>query len=270
MNTSKHTPSASGWKRKFFVYGHIAKGVVYALIGGLAVAAVIQGAQNPQGMKDVIRWLQDQPFGQILLVLMAVGLLSYCAWRWIKAIDDPGNEGSDAKGIAKRTAYAASGTVYGVLSVFTISLLTSGGGGGGGTSKQDMLGQILSEPWGQWIVGIIGLVIIGTGVYQLIRGLKEKYMEDLRTNRMDHKEEEAYRNFGKAGHIARAVVYGIIGYFIIRVAMSNNPGQFRGLEGALEYLGGQAFGTILLGIVALGLMLYGAFMFAKAKYHRVA
>lgn len=272
MDISSTPPnSTEEWKGKLFSFGHIAKGVVYSVIGGVALAGVIKEASNPGGMKDVLRWIQDQPFGQVLLVLMAIGLFSYCIWRWVKAIDDPGHEGSDAEGLVKRTGYAASGTVYGLLAVYAITLVTgSSSGSGGGTSRQDMLSQILSESWGQILVGVLAIIILGVGIYQFIRGIQEKYMEDLEEHKMDQREHRIYRTLGKAGHIARSVVYGVMAYFLARVALSDNAAQFRGIEGVLEYLGGRAFGTVLLTLVGLGLLLYGIFMFVKAKYHRVA
>ncbi|PHN03652.1 DUF1206 domain-containing protein [Flavilitoribacter nigricans] len=259
---------SNDWKRNFYIFGHIAKGVVYSALGGVALAAVIGEASGPGGMKDVIRWIQNQPFGQILLVLIAIGLFSYCAWRWIKSLEDTGNEGNDAEGLVKRTGYAASGTAYGLLGVYAITLLT--GSSSGGSSKQDMLGQILQESWGQIVVGIIALILVGVGIYQLNKGLKEKYMEDINHTGVSSQERQLYRNFGKAGFISRSVVYGIMAYFLGRVALTSDPSQYRGVEGVLEYLGGQTMGTILVALVALGLLLYGLFMFVKAKYPQVS
>lgn len=262
------TATTDNWKRNFYIFGHLAKGVVYSAIGGIALAGVIGEASGPGGMKDVIRWIQNQPFGQILLVLITVGLFSYCAWRWIKSLEDTSGEGSDAEGLIKRTGYAASGTVYGLLGVYAITLLT--GGSSNGDSRQDMLAQILQQPFGQIVVGVIALILVGVGLYQLNTGLKEKFMEEIDHSQLHGDERKLYRNLGKAGHVSRAVIYGIMAYFLARVALSSDPSQFRGIEGAIEYLGGQTMGTILVALVALGLLLYGLFMFAKAKYPRVA
>lgn len=266
MSTIATTSNA--WKRNFYIFGHIAKGVVYSAIGGIALAGVIGEASGPGGMKDVIRWIQNQPFGQILLVLIAIGLFSYCAWRWIKAIEDTSNQGTDAEGITKRVAYAASGTAYGLLGVYAITLLT--GSGSGGNSKQDMLAQILQESWGQILVGAIALALFGVGLYQLNKALKDKFMSEVDNGQMNSQERSFYRQFGKAGYISRSVVYGIMAYFLVRVALTSDPSQYRGVEGVLEYLGGQTMGTILVALVSLGLLLYGIFMFVKAKYPRVA
>lgn len=260
---------SNNWKRKFYIFGHLAKGIVYVVIGGIALAGVIGQAQNPQGMREVIEWIQNRPFGHVLLGLITIGLFSYCAWRWIKALKDTSNEGKDAEGLAKRTGYASSGTVYGFLGVYAITLIT-GNGSGSGNTKQDMLAQILQVPWGQIVVGILGLILFGVGVYQFIRGWKEKYMSEISSAAMNPQERRVYRNLGKAGHLSRAVIYGIMAYFLARVALSSDPSKFRGIGGALDYLGGQVMGTILVSLVGLGLLLYGLFMFVKAKYPQVA
>lgn len=266
MSTTVTVPN--NWKRNFYILGHIAKGITYTLVGGIALAGVIGEASGPGGMRDVIRWIQNQPFGQVLLALIALGLFSYCAWRWIKALEDTGNEGTGVKGIGKRTAYAASGTVYGMLGVYAVTLLS--GNGSGGNSKQDMLGQILQASWGQVVVVLIAVALVGAGIYQLKKAIKEKYMSDIKHTGMGNNERRAYRQLGKAGYMSRSVVYGVMAFFLFRVALNSDPSQYRGVEGVLEYLGGQARGTILVALVALGLLLYGLFMFVKARYPRVA
>lgn len=254
--------------RHLFVAGHIAKGVVYIILGGMAVATLFGGGGSPtSGYQGVLQFIQDQPFGQFLLILMALGLFAYCFWRWVKSLYDLGGDGDDKKGMAKRIGYAASGTAYGMLAItaFTIAIGNSNGGGG---NKQDLISTILSEPWGQIVIGVLALIFLGVGIFQLRRGLEEKYMDELQTSRMDQRERNVYEKLGKAGHIARAVVFAIIAYFLFRAAISNDPSQFRDIGGALEFLG-SGFSLFLMALVGLGLLLYGIFMLAKARYAEV-
>lgn len=260
------TTANTDFSQKFFFWGHLAKGLVYVLIGGLALASVFSGGGSTSGIRDVLNFVREQPFGQILLVIVALGMLCYCAWRWTKALQDLDNDGDDAKGIAKRSAYAASGSFYGLLGItFLISVINGSGSTGGGGSKQDVLGEILSQSWGPWLVGLFGVIMVVVAIFQLKRGLEEEYMEDVRTTTMDSRERTVFKNFGKVGHVARALVYSVIAYFLFKVALSENPGQFRGIEGAMEYIY-QGFGTVLFVLVSLGLLLYGVFMFVKARY----
>ena len=250
---------------KFFVAGHLAKGVVYTLIGGLALATVFTAGGQVSGARDVLDWIQNQTFGNILIVIVALGMLCYCAWRWIKAVEDTHHEGDDAKGLTKRVAYATSGSIYGLLAVtFLIGVFSSGNSNSGG-GKQGMLADVLGNSWGVAAVITLAAIMLVVAIVQLVKGWKEKYMEDVDTSGMDSSERTWFNRFGKIGFIARGVVYLVIAYFLVRVALSDNASQFKGVAGALEYIQENG-GTWLFVIISLGLLLYGVFMFVKAKY----
>lgn len=253
---------------KLFTAGYTAKGVVYVLIGIFAIATVLGAAGGTNGPKAVLDWIGTNPFGQLLLFLMGTGLMAYCAWRWYRAINDPGNDADGKKGLAKRIGWACSGTAYGILSVYTFSKVF-GSGGGGGSSKQDIIARILDQPWGQTVVIIIGVIIAGVGIYQLFRGVTDRHMEGVEGQSLDDDKEEAYRQAGRAGLAARAVVYGIIAYFLFRAGMMDDASQFKGISESLSYLRDASMGAALLAIVGTGLLAYGAFMFVRARYERV-
>lgn len=258
-------------QNKMFKAGYTAKGVVYSLIGFFAFAGVFGmagGGDTTTGPKAVIEWLGTNPFGHVLLFLIGVGLLAYCSWRWFTAVQDKKNEGDDEEGIAKRLGYAASGTAYGVLAAHAFKLAFQGGGGGG-NNKQDIIARILSNSWGPWVVGILAAIIAGVAIYQLVRALKDKHMEGIEGQDLNGKERKIFRRTGEVGLTARFVVYGIISYFLFRAALMDDPGQFRGISGSLEYLQNQSYGGILLAAVGLGLLAYGVFMFVRARYERV-
>ena len=256
--------ASTPYSDKFFVAGHIAKGIVYTLIGGLALATVFTAGGQVSGARDVLDWIQNQAFGNVLIVIVALGMLCYCVWRWIKALEDTHNEGDDAEGLTKRTAYATSGSVYGFLAVtFLITVFGSGSSGSGG--KQGMLADILSNSWGVAAVIALAVIMAGVAIVQFVKGWKEKYMNDVDTSGMDSSERKWFERFGKIGFIARGIVYIVIAYFLVRVALSDNASQFKGVGGALEYIQ-ESGGTWLFAVVSLGLLLYGVFMFVKAKY----
>lgn len=258
------TTTKNSFSESLFFWGHLAKGVVYLLIGGLALATVFTNGGSTSGPREVIDFIREQAFGQALAVVMAIGMICYCLWRWTKALQDKDNEGDDAKGMAKRSAYAASGSFYGLLGA-TILLSAFGNGSAGSGSQEDVLSQLLNQSWGPFLVGIFGIVMVVTALYQLKRGWREEFMADIRTGELDEQQRRLYKNFGKAGHLARSVVYGVIAYFLFQVALSEDADQFRGISGALEYIN-RGFGTWLFAIVSLGLLLYGTFMFVKARY----
>ncbi len=248
---------------KLFTAGYTAKGIVYLLIGGFAVATVIGSTRGTNGPKEVVRWIGTNPFGQFLLAAIGLGLLSYALWRWYRAWAGPRDGDGGKKDTVKRIAWAVSGTSYAVLSFFAFKSAFGGGGGGGG-KKQDAITWLLQQPWGQIAVGILAVIVAGVGAYQIYRAVTDKHME--RVTGLSSDQEDAFRNTGRVGLGARAVVFGIISYFLFRAALLSDPSQFRGISGSLEYLGNQSAGAGLLAAVGTGLLAYGAFMLVRAKY----
>ncbi|SDJ78604.1 protein of unknown function [Catalinimonas alkaloidigena] len=269
MDTNKEQ-----WIENYARFGVAAKGVVYCLVGILAAMAATGNGGQTTGKSGVFKTILAQPFGQILLGLVAFGLLGYVTWRFIQAIKDPNNKGNDAKGIATRLGYAFSGVVYLALAISAISLLFgqsggSGGSGGSGDSRELLVSKLLEQPFGQWLVGLVAVGTVAKGIYQIYRALSGNYMKNVKSMNLEHKVREFIKHAGQVGYIARGVVLGIVGYFFFRAAVEANPNQAGGTSEAFSFLQNTS-GPWLLAAVALGLTGYGIFMFVKAKYGRFA
>ena len=261
------------WIENFARFGVAAKGVVYLLVGVLtALAAFGQGGKTT-GKSGALRTVLEQPFGRVLLGVVALGLLGYVMWRFIQAIKDPDHKGNDTKGILTRVAYAISGLIYLALSVYAITLVVGGGssgsGGGGGGGRQSLVAKLLAQPFGQWLVGLVALIIIGQGAYQLYRAYSEKFMKRIKSLHLDHNVQRTVKVVGKIGYVARGVVLGIVGYLFMRAAIESNSSQAGGTEEAFSFLQNTG-GSLLLGVVAVGLAAYGVFMFVRARYGQLA
>ncbi len=250
----------AAWVKGLARFGYAAKGVVYAIIGVLAAQAAFRGGSSGQttGQSGALQTIVNQPFGRILLGLVAVGLVGYAIWRLVQAIMDPEQEGTDGEGIVKRIGYAISGLVYLGLA-FTSFQIIRGTGGGGGGSTQDFTARLMSQPFGQWLVGIVGVIIISIGFFQLYKGFAAKFRDDLKLSEMGDAEETWATRAGRIGLAARGVVYGVIGGLLIQAAVQANPQQAGGLGEALSTLARQPYGPWILGLVALGLVAYGAY-----------
>ena len=251
---------------KLFKAGHFAKALIYFVMGSLAVATVA-GVSSTTGAKGVIKFLNEQTFGSIILIVLGVGLVAYCLWRWYKGLANPGHE-DGTEGIIKRISYAVSGTFYGLLAFYTFKLAL-GESSGNSNQQETVLANILDLPAGKWIVGALGLIMLGTGIYQLVKGIKEKYMEEIATGSLSAERREYIEHLGKLGHIVRAVVFGIIAYFLFMVALQSDASEFRSTEGALEFLQNSTYGTILVLIAGLGMICYAVFAVAKAQYGKL-
>jgi hypothetical protein len=247
--------------------GYAAKGLLYATVGVLALRAAFGGGGRTTDAQGAIRELGSQPFGQVLLALIALGLVGYTVWRVIEAVNDPEGRGTDAEGVIKRIGLLGSALLHGALAVFTVRLLLGDGGGGG--SAQSRTAELMSKPWGQWLVGLAGLIVIGVGLYQFARAIKGSFTRHWRGGEMSIAERTWARRAGYAGLTARGVVFSIIGWFLIRAALEAQPGEARGLAGALAELASQPYGPWLLGLVAFGLVCYGAYCFVQARYRHI-
>jgi len=199
---------------------------------------------------------------------VALGLLCYAIWRFIQAAQDTEREGSDAKGGAKRLRYAFSGVIYGALA-FLAAKMVLGNGGGGGNSRESLVRELLQQPFGQWLVGILAVAIILSGLYQIYYALSEKYKKKVRGAGLKSDVEAKMVKAGKLGYVARGIVWAVIGYLFLKAALQSNPQQAGGSSSAFAFLEQSSFGSILLGAVAIGLICYGIFMFMRAKYQPI-
>jgi hypothetical protein len=257
---------ARPWVVRLARLGFAAKGIVYAVVGMLSLRVALGAGGQTTNSQGALYQIAQQPFGRILLLLMGLGLSGYALWRLVQAGVDPENKGSDAKGIIKRIGYAVNGLIYAglALSAFRIVLRS-----GGGSSQQSWTAKLLSQPFGQWLVGIVGVVIIGIGLHTCYLAFTAKFREKLNTAEMSHTEDTWITWIGRAGLGARGVVLLLIGWFFIRAARQADPGQSGGLSRALDTLAGQHYGRWLLGGVAVGLIAYGIYALVEARYRRI-
>lgn len=254
----------SGWEAQAARAGLAAKGFLYATIAVLSLRLAFGSGGQTAGQSGALKSLQGGTFGTIILVLLAIGLAAYGIWRLLQVFQDPG-EDSQAKNIGLRISFAVRFVIYAGLSILTVRLLM-GSSSGGGSSKKTLTATVMGWPGGTWLIGAVGLIVIGVGLYQGYKGWESKFMEDLDTRDMSAKEYRWVDRLGTAGSLARMVVFTISGIFVVIAAVNHQPGQVKGLDGALQQLRQASYGPWLLGIVALGLLAYGVFCFAQSRY----
>jgi Domain of Unknown Function (DUF1206) len=246
--------------------GLVSRGVIYAIIGVLAIKLALGDGGKTTNQKGALQTIVEQPFGKTLLILTAIGLAGYAIWRLVRAAIGHGPEATDDT--KERLAGLASGLAYGALFVTAMSILLGSGGGSGGNPDK-ATGGVLDWPAGQVLVAIAGAVMIGVGLDQGYKGIKRKFLEKSKTGQMSEGVERAFTALGVFGHLARMVVFGLIGYFLIKAAIDYNPDKAVGLDGALAALGRSSYGPTLLGIVAAGLIGFAAYSIADARYRKV-
>jgi Domain of Unknown Function (DUF1206) len=259
---------ASPWLVRFGRFGYVTKGVVYVLIGVLALQTTIGAGGETTDSRGALRHIGLAPFGELLLIAAGIGILGYSLWLFTQAIMDTENFGKAPKGIAMRLGYSAIAVLHVGLAISAFAL-ASGADGGADQNAQAWTARLMSRPFGKWLIGIAGLIVAGFGVSQLYLAYSAKFRECLKLNEMSATEVTWTTRLGRIGHAARGIVFVIVGAFLVFAALYADAQQARGLDGALEALAQQPWGSVVLGIVALGLAAFGIFMFVEARYRRM-
>lgn len=251
--------------------GYAAKGVVYTLVGGLALLAAVGSGGSTTGSRGALYSLLGRPYGLAMLALVAAGLAGYTLWCFIRAIFDPERKGRDARGIAKRAVHFGKGVIHAALVVAVIQMMRGAGGGGDDDrGARDWTAWLMSFPLGIWLVGAFGFGILLFGLRQLYRAWAIDMDEPLDLGKMGVAAHAWTARFSRLGMAARGVVFGVIGTFLVVAARQENPAAARGVGGALDAVRAQPYGAALLGLVAVGLVAYGCFQFVLARYRRIA
>jgi hypothetical protein len=265
------TRAARPWIERFARYGYAAKGVVYVLIGSLAALGAFHvGGNGPTDSRGALTEIVRQPYGRVMLGVVAAGLAGYALWRVTQALRDTEDKGTSWKGLAVRTGYAFIGIVYAGLSFSAVRLVLGGDAGAGSDEMtRGWTAFALMFPLGQLLVGLAGLSVIAFGLWQCYKAFTAKFCRKWKRQEMRGHAHGLAMRAGQVGLVARAVVFFIIGLFLIQAAWLARAEEARGLSGALRTLEEQPHGPYVLGAVALGLVAYGLYMFVEARYRRM-
>ncbi len=241
--------------------GLVAKGVSYALVGALAIGVAAGIGGKATSRQGALHTLAGDAAGKVLLALLTAGFACYAAWRIAQVVTDDE--------WPKRIGYLGRAAIYASLAFSSAKILAGAGGGASQNHKAHKAAAVvLAWPGGTWLVALAGVVLIGVGVWNLYRGVSRKFEDKWVGGRDDEAETWGVRA-GVIGHIARFVVFALIGAFAIEAAVNYDPKDAVGLDGALQRLSHQAYGSFLLGLTAAGLLAYAAYCFVDARYRDV-
>jgi len=261
---------AHPWIEVFARVGYAAKGIVYCLMGFIAILAAIGMTRNIADQRGVMHAILAQPLGRTMLLIMAAGLSCYTLWYFIQAIVDPEHNGHDLKGLGKRIGQFGKGLLH-VTVVVAIFKLIIGLDVQGSTDSaaRDWTQYVMSFPLGIWLVGAGGLGFLGYGFYQIYRGWKIKLDDQLNLGRLSPVWRKLLIGLSRFGLFARGVLFGVIGTALIFAAVRTNPQEAKGIAAAMRTLEDRPYGSLLLSAVALGLISYGLYQFVRARYRKI-
>lgn len=263
------TPPAQA--RRWIVWlgrvGFAAMGSVHLMVGILAAMSVLNLA-SARGSTGALGQIVQLPFGQGLLIAVAIGLVCYALWRLVQAFLDTSGEGTTVRGVATRVGYAAIGLTYLALARSAVALVT-GSGKALGVSETSSTVWLLAQPFGQWLVGLAAVAVATIGLAHFFMARTARVREHLMLAEMSETEKHWGTWLGIVGFAARGVVFCIIGFFLAYAAWQSNAGEVRDFGSAVATLEQQPYGMWLLGVVAVGLLCFGLFMLVEAKYRRM-
>ncbi|MDN3493500.1 DUF1206 domain-containing protein [Winogradskyella bathintestinalis] len=236
-----------------------AKGIVYLLIGVLTALAAFGQGGSKSGKDGILKFLAEQSYGKVLLVALGLGLLCYMLYRLYQAFANPKNLDDDTKGYFKRIAYGVSGLIYGFLAYSAIKMAFGSSSGNSGSSS-----KFLNSEYGNIIAFGIALILLGKAIYEFYVAYSGKFKEDIEHSSIDSDAQSLVIKAGKMGFTARGIVAAIMSFLFVKAGMGSANGDINRAD-AFSFLQNE-FGSIVLGIVAIGVALYGVFMLIKSKY----
>ncbi|NSC21318.1 DUF1206 domain-containing protein [Streptomyces albus subsp. chlorinus] len=252
--------------------GFLARGVIYLLIGVLALQVAFADGRKGGGQADrggALKEVAGQPFGALVLWALGLALAGMALWRLAEAawgVTEPGGHR-----VRARLLSAARGVFYAFVAYSVLAFAVGDKGSGSGASdrqSQDVTAKVLGLPAGQWLAGVVGVAVMVAGVVMAVRAALRKYHKQLRTGRMSAGQRRFVDLTGVVGGLARGLVFAAAGVFLLRAALTYEPRRAKGLDDTLRAFTETPAGPWLLVAVAVGLAFFGVYSFAVARWRR--
>jgi hypothetical protein len=247
--------------------GYASKAVIYAIVGYLAIAAATNRGGRITDTSGALRVVLGQPFGRILLVVLALGLCGYALWRILDAIVDPDRDGTGFGGLVTRIGNVVRGLVYGALGIEAFNLFR-GLGGSNGQEARTWTMRIMDFPLGVWLVGLGGAIIAIYGIAQIVASAKG-YEKSVDVSAIPSQYRTLLTRVARFGIAARGAILTVLGFFLLRAAISRDPSEAHGVRESTLELAIVVEGRWMLGIVAAGLLAYAVDQALHARYRRI-
>ena len=249
------------WAMPVMRTGYAGRALVYAIVSGVSLFAIWQGG-DAKGTSDALAAVERSPFGLLALWLIALAMFAYMTWRLIDAAFDLEDHGADPKGILARSGQAVTGLIHGGLGVVALVFVFGSTDSGEGSKIAFYVGKVLALPFGGLILGSVGALTMGAGVYYLHKAWTAGYRSKLKANHFTIH----YNTFLRLGVAAQGASVLIIGGLIVWAAATRDPDQAGGLDKAFGWLSDQIYGQALVTALCLGLALFGVFLAVNAVY----
>jgi hypothetical protein len=245
--------------------GYLARGIVFLIVGGFALAALGAGT-HPQGMSGALHRLLGGAAGGMLLWILAVGLACFAGWRLLQAFFDADGFGTSLYGLMRRAGFSASGIFYLTIAATTVQMTFAAHAINEDRATRDWTDWALTKPLGRVLVATIAFGFVAVAIALIVKVVRAPYRRRLRARLLTR---EAAVALGSFGILTRAIVFLMIGSFLAFAAYDANAREALGFSGALRTLQAQPYGGVLLAFAGLGLIAFGGFEIIEAAARRV-
>lgn len=257
------------WMERLTRLGYAVKGFLYVAIGFIAITGALGRSNTPADQIGAIVSLRKLPYASIFLWVILIGLVSYSLWGVIRAVLDPLHKGHDLKGLLTRGGFLLSAVTYATFVIPTYHLIHGGTSGAGAQSNVKLVSSVMNMPMGRWLIALVGLGGIAAGLYQMYSGIRMDFDQFYKPYALSSEQFKIAKEMGRFGTIARGIVFGIVGGFLVLAAYQADPGHARGFDGAFKYLAHQPYGIYLLAIIALGMIAFGLYSIMMGAWMRL-
>ena len=247
--------------------GFVCYGIIHLLFAWLALQVAVGHPAKEGDQSGALQSLAGHGYGKVMLVVIAVGMVGLALWQAFEAAI--GESGPRTKAaLAERVINGVRAIVYLWLAWTAVKVLRGVNANMAGNQQKNS-SQLMGQPGGRWLVGLIGLVIVGVGIGLFAYGYTKKFLKRLNTSQMNPSVRKSTRRLGIFGYVAKGVAYAITGVLVVSAAVTYQPNQARGLDSALKTLANHAYGNWLLAVIAVGFAAFGVYCFAQARYRKV-
>lgn len=243
------------------------QGVLYVAMGFIALSLALGDRSGEASQSGAIESVARQPFGQVLLVVLLLGLAAHAAWRLLLAVRGEPGPDDDGQSVAKRVANLGRAGIYVSFSLLAYRLLTTSRGDDG-NSQVESTARVLDWPAGKWLVMGAGLAVVATGLWNMSKVVTAKFLEDLDTARCEERLRQAIEAAGRVGYFSRGVAFALVGWFLLKAGLEHDASESRGLDQSLKELLERSHGPWILGALALGLALFGSYRLLDARFRK--
>jgi uncharacterized protein DUF1206 len=246
-------------------FGLLARAFVYLVIGWLGLQIALGRHPHEANQRGALAEVCRGSGGRALVWVLGFGLAAYALWRLSQAAFGAMHR---SMGTGERLQSAARGLVYAVLSASTFTFVTGTSRTGQDQQQSSLTARLLREAAGRWLVGVVGVVVVGIGLFMVVDGVRRGFERELRTAQMSRQSRVLVSRVGAVGNVARGIVFAVAGVLVVAAAVTFDPRKSTGLDGALRTLAGHSYGAWLVAALAVGLIAFGCYGLAAARWTR--